>query len=201
MDKRKSDGTKMEVEPEQQQLDGDRRSCSCGSSSTVPQLAELSSDDFQAYNRLAELMNLYHNHFRRTWNMLYQICTSGSRPAGVSIRACITQGLQLCQSLTMHHTMEERYVFPVLAERMPQFRENDHLISQHEMIHVGLVKMEEYLDTCLGGERELRWPEVKEIMDSFGEVLWKHLDDEVDQLGAENMRKFWTKEEVLSMDW
>ena len=133
--------------------------------------------------------------------MLYQVCTSGSRPAGLSIRAFISQGLHLCQALTIHHTIEERHVFPELAKRMPQFRENDHLITQHELIHVGLVKMEEYLDACRMGERELRLPELKEVMDSFGDVLWEHLDDEVKQLGAENMRKFWTKEEILSMNW
>ena len=41
--------------------------------------------------------------------------------------------------------------------------------------------------------------EMKEIMDSFGEVLWQHLDDEVEQLGAENMRKYWTINEMRRM--
>lgn len=38
--------------------------------------------------------------------------------------------------------------------------------------------------------------EMKEILDSFGEVLWQHLDDEVEQLGAENMRKYWSLDEM-----
>jgi hypothetical protein len=33
-------------------------------------------------------------------------------------------------------------------------------------------------------------------MDTFGEVLWKHLDDEVEELKAENMRKYWSVKEV-----
>ncbi|KIW60560.1 hypothetical protein PV05_00767 [Exophiala xenobiotica] len=166
-----------------------------------PELPKLSAEQFRVYNRLAVMMNQYHNHFRYTWNMLYKTCTSGSRPASMSIRGFISQGLHLCQALTIHHTIEERHVFPELAERMPLFRENDHLIAQHELIHEGLVKMENYLDACRTGERELRLPELKEVMDSFGEVLWTHLDDEVEQLGAENMRKYWTKEEILSMNW
>jgi len=92
-------------------------------------------------------------------------------------------------------------VFPELAERMPAFKPKDHLISQHELIHEGLEKLEEYLEACRGGERELRLPELKEVMDSFGEVLWKHLDDEVGMLGAESMRRYWTKEEIMAMNW
>lgn len=84
---------------------------------------------------------------------------------------------------------------------MPAFAPQQHLISQHEQIHEGLEKLEEYLDACRSGERELRLSEMKDIMDSFGEVLWTHLDDEVRMLGAENIRKYWSRDEVLSMHW
>jgi hemerythrin-like domain-containing protein len=166
-----------------------------------PELPKLSASDFRIYNRLAVMMDAYHNHFRYTWNLLYKTCETGSRPQGMSIRAFISQGLHLCHALTIHHTIEEQHVFPELAERMPAFAPKDHLISQHEQIHVGLEKLEAYLDGCRSGERELRLPELKAVMDSFGEVLWSHLDDEVRMLGADSMRRHWTKEEILSMNW
>ncbi len=84
---------------------------------------------------------------------------------------------------------------------MPAFAPRDHLISQHEMIHEGLEKLQEYLEGCRGGERELRLPELRGIMDGFGTVLWTHLDDEVRMLGAENMRRYWSKAEIASMHW
>lgn len=84
---------------------------------------------------------------------------------------------------------------------MPDFQENDILISQHEQIHEGIDKTEKYLRACQYGEKELRMNELKEIMDSYGEVLWKHLDQEVKTLGAENMRKYWSKQEMLAMNW
>ena len=90
------------------------------------------------------------------------------------------------------------HVFPELAQRMPAFADHDHLITQHEAIHEGLVKLEEYIDACRTGEKELRLPELKDVLDSFGAVLWSHLDDEVRMLGAENMRRYWTKEEIAS---
>jgi len=164
-------------------------------------LPKLSAADFRVYNRLAVMMDAYHNHFRATWNLLYQSCTKNKRPMGMSMRQFLTQGLHLCHSLTVHHTIEERHIFPELAERMPIFAENAHLISQHELIHEGLERFEAYLRACQGGERELRMEEMKDVMDSFGKVLWDHLDDEVRTLGAESMRRYWSKEELLRMNW
>ena len=79
---------------------------------------------------------------------------------------------------------------------MPAFQKELELLTQHKQIHEGLEKLEEYLEKCKSGENDLRMPELKEILDSFGEVLWTHLDDEVKQLGAENMRKYWSAAEM-----
>jgi hypothetical protein len=59
-----------------------------------------------------------------------------------------------------------------------------------------LEKFEAYIAECRAGERELRFGELKAVMDGFGEVLWEHLDQEVHELRAENMRKFWTQDEM-----
>lgn len=84
---------------------------------------------------------------------------------------------------------------------MPIFTENELLIKQHEQIHDGIEKLEAYLRPCIYGEKELRMEELKSIMDSFGTVLWEHLDKEVETLGAENMRRYWTKDEIRGMNW
>lgn len=72
----------------------------------------------------------------------------------------------------------------MLAKKMPAFRkggrENGLMIEQHKLIHAGLEKMEGYLKECKRGEREMRMTkELGEIMESFGGVLWEHLDAEV----------------------
>lgn len=99
----------------------------------------------------------------------------------------------------MHHTIEEEHIFPVLAARMPHFREERELLTQHKRIHEGLERLEGYVRECRSGERELRLGEVKGLMDGFGEVLWSHLDEEVVNLGAENMRRYWSLEEMERM--
>lgn len=88
-----------------------------------------------------------------------------------------------------------------MAQRMPEFEEGEFLKKQHEQIHEGLEKTQTYLEACQYGERELRMSELKDIMDSYGKVLWEHLDAEVLMLGAESMRKHWSKEEILRMRW
>jgi hemerythrin-like domain-containing protein len=117
----------------------------------------------------------------------------------MSIRQFLTTGLELCSSLNLHHNIEEQHFFPLLARKMPLFQKQDLLVTQHKEIHAGLEKLEKYLADCRTGERELRLDELKVVMDGFGKVLWQHLDEEVEQLGAENMRKFWSLEEMRRM--
>lgn len=133
--------------------------------------------------------------------MLYKGASTGERPAGISLRGFVHHGLQLCQHLTFHHTIEEQHIFPELAERMPGFKDDEILIKQHEQIHEGLEKTQKYLQQCQFEGRELRMSELKEIMDSYGTVLWEHLDQEVKMLSADNMRKYWTKDEIMAMEW
>jgi hemerythrin-like domain-containing protein len=159
-------------------------------------LPKLSDMEFRQYNRLAEHMDYFHNGFRATWNTLYSACEAQKRPRGTSIKQFIGIGQQFCHHLTVHHTIEEKHIFPVLAKKMPAFRKELELLTQHKQIHNGLDKFEKYLEECVDGERELRMSEMKDILDTFGTVLWQHLDDEVKQLGAENMRKYWTIEEI-----
>lgn len=117
----------------------------------------------------------------------------------MSIRQFLATGTQFCHHLHLHHSIEEEHIFPVLAKRMPAFRKELELLTQHKQIHQGLERFQTYLEGCSSGERELRLEEMKKLMDGFGEVLWAHLSDEVKQLEAENMRKYWTLEEMRRM--
>ncbi|KAG9637678.1 hypothetical protein KCU98_g20679, partial [Aureobasidium melanogenum] len=160
------------------------------------ELPKLSPQEFRIYNRMAEHMDMFHENFRRTWNLLYGACESKKRPTGMSIRQFIGVGDDFCHHLTIHHTIEERHIFPVLARKMPAFKKELELLTQHKQIHEGLDKFEEYLGQCRSGEKELRMDEMKAILDTFGKVLWQHLDDEVHELRAENMRRYWTPAEM-----
>lgn len=114
----------------------------------------------------------------------------------MSIRSFLSAGEEFCHHLTIHHTIEEQHIFPILARKMPAFKKELELLTQHKQIHNGLDKFEEYLADVKSGKRDLVYGEMKSVMETFGEVLWKHLDDEVHELRAENMKKYWTPEEI-----
>ena len=155
------------------------------------------------------------------WKTLHTACVSNTRPPGMSLRDFINEGLMLCQYLSAHHSIEETYFFPLLARKMPEFRKHPpaataaatkegkegeseadakaaHLLKQHERIHEGMDIFEAYLKGCRSGETELDLRVMKQKMDTWGDVLFQHLDDEVRCLGAENMRKYWNLQEVRS---
>ncbi|QIW99190.1 hypothetical protein AMS68_004708 [Peltaster fructicola] len=163
------------------------------------QAKKMTPAERRQYDHMAEHMDMFHNHFRQNWNEMYAACSANKRPGGISIRAFLNQAEEFCRMLTMHHTIEERHIFPVLAKKMPAFREELELLTHHKRIHEGIDKMEAYIAQCRSGETEFRMAELKNIMDSFGAVLWEHLDAEVAQLRAENMVKYWTLEEMRRM--
>ncbi|KAF7950017.1 hypothetical protein EAE96_007321 [Botrytis aclada] len=167
----------------------------CDEASTQPPRLTLS--EFKAYNRLADQMDLFHNNFRRMWNEVYSACTNNKRPSDQSIHTFLSLAESFCNQLTLHHTIEERHFFPELAARMSEFRKD--LVGQHREIHHGLDKMHRYVKMCRSGETELQLLHIKVLMDSFGEILWTHPDDEVRALGADNMRKYWTLQEMTEL--
>jgi hemerythrin-like domain-containing protein len=123
----------------------------------------------------------------------------------MSLKQFLTTGLQFCSHLHTHHSIEEQHIFPVLARKMPAFKNGPNykgaaeLLRQHKAIHEGMDVFEAYLHAVREGETELDLKVLKTKMDSWGEVLWKHLEQEVKTLGAENMRKYWTLDEMRRM--
>ncbi|KAL7625948.1 hypothetical protein AAE478_002717 [Parahypoxylon ruwenzoriense] len=174
-----------------------------------PKLPKLTPAEFRGYNRLAEHMDLFHAHFRTAWNSLWATACAGNSAAGKAKsktareRSVIGDGIAFVAQLEMHHDIEETYFFPVLARRMPEFRNDGkggagaaELLRQHREIHGGMEGLRSYLRACREGNQDLDMDVLKKQMESWGTVLWTHLDQEVKTLGAENMRKYWTVEEI-----
>lgn len=82
---------------------------------------------------------------------------------------------------------------------MTEFKPSGIHREQHKQIHKGLDELQEYLMQCREGSRDFRREEVRECMGKWGEVLWTHLDEEVQTLGAQNMRKYWSLKEMAAL--
>ena len=68
-------------------------------------LPALSLEDRDTYARMGTTMEWFHNNFRNTWKLLYEACSSGKRPANMSIRQFLNTGSEFAHHLTMHHTI------------------------------------------------------------------------------------------------
>ncbi|KAL4886874.1 hypothetical protein BJY04DRAFT_176741 [Aspergillus karnatakaensis] len=164
-------------------------------------LPPLSAADFRIYNRTAEHMDYFHANFRRSWNILWTATETSQRPRNMTLKQFLSVGIHFAEHLEVHHNIEETYIFPFLARKMPEFQNGKgkraaELLRQHREIHKGLDGFKEYLEKCSSGEDELRLDVLREKMEGWKDVLWNHLDQEVKTLGAENMRRYWTKEEM-----
>jgi len=123
----------------------------------------------------------------------------------MSLKQFIDEGLSLVRYLEAHHDIEENYLYPILARKMPSFQAAQRgapqckLVQQHRAIHKGMDAFEAYLRACRNGETEFELGVLKDKMDTWGDVLFVHLDEEVKELEAENMRKYWTVAEVKAI--
>ncbi|CDO74461.1 hypothetical protein BN946_scf184979.g16 [Trametes cinnabarina] len=102
---------------------------------------------------------------------------------------------QLAKGLTTHHTIEERYLFPMLAKRMDCFKDDEVHLKSHEAIHHGLDALNALIRKWSQDPTTYKPEEMRACLDSWREVLFNHLDQEVKDLSAENMKKHWTLEE------
>jgi len=103
----------------------------------------------------------------------------------------------LLTELSNHHMIEERFIFPILAERMPQFKA-EHLESHkgihdgktfHRYIYIealifdaGIARLAVLLSKYRSKPASYSSTEMKECLDSWREVLYRHLDEEVRRL-------------------
>ncbi|KAF3801509.1 hypothetical protein GCG54_00014724 [Colletotrichum gloeosporioides] len=149
----------------------------------------------------SDVFSVQHNHFRRTWKRLQDSTIPPvDGPPKMTDDQIVREGLFFCYRLTNHHNIEERSLFPMLAQKMPEFRgDNAVLLEQHWGIHHGLEDLQQYLEKCRSRKTKLDLAILRSKMEPWGHVLLLHLDLEVEMLGAENMRKYWTREEMLGM--
>jgi len=152
--------------------------------------------DERRWNRLADMMSRFHEYFKAEFNAVYEMADGSFSTRGMNLRMYLSEAGELKKHLTVHHTIEERHVFPVLAKRMPAFKDDEQHIKSHHGIHEGLDKLGALIEKWLAEPSTYDPKEMKECLDGWREVLFKHLDEEVEDLRGENMKKYWTLEEV-----
>ncbi|KAH9948558.1 hemerythrin HHE cation binding domain-containing protein [Amylocystis lapponica] len=152
----------------------------------------------QRWNGPSRKMDYFHTRLLSEFNKVYALADGTFEKHGMSLQRYLRVARQLVEHLTVHHTIEERYIFPKLAERMPVFADNETHIKSHEKIHEGLDELSALIRKWNKEPSSYSPAEMRTSLDGWREVLVTHLADEVRQqdLGPENLKKYWTLQEV-----
>ncbi|KII92571.1 hypothetical protein PLICRDRAFT_37340 [Plicaturopsis crispa FD-325 SS-3] len=152
------------------------------------------------WNRLGDAMGYFHGMFKQEFNSIYELADGSFNKRGLSLPRYLNEAKQLYAHLNVHHQIEEAHLFPTLAKRMPNFAMGGHgngeHIKSHKAIHEGLDKLSALIDKWSKEPSAYSPKEMRECLDSFRDVLFRHLDEEVEDLSGENMKKYWKLEEV-----
>ncbi|KZP34647.1 hypothetical protein FIBSPDRAFT_924091 [Athelia psychrophila] len=157
----------------------------------------ISAREQRKWNKLSEHMDHFHQGFQRDFNNIYEWADGSFNQLGLSLLMFLQIADGLISHLNMHHSIEERYFFPKLAAKMPSFK-GEH-IKSHKGIHKGLDALQILVTKYKGDLNSYDPAELRACLDSFREVLFRHLDEEVADLQGENLRKYFTLAEVERM--
>ncbi|KAF8806380.1 hypothetical protein BYT27DRAFT_7190929 [Phlegmacium glaucopus] len=165
-------------------------------STQSPQSAFASAREERSWNKLSEKMSSFHEWFKQEFNTLYELSDGSFNSRGMSLHRYLDSARTMNHHLTMHHTIEERHLFPILAKTMPQFSQNDNgdgaHIQSHRSIHDGLSNLEKVVEKWTEEPSTYSPTEMRACLDTFREVLFHHLDEEVADLRGENLMKYMT---------
>ncbi|KAG9221086.1 hypothetical protein CCMSSC00406_0005475 [Pleurotus cornucopiae] len=142
--------------------------------------------DVANLRQLSVTMNAFHENFKQEFNRLYELADGSFNNYGWSLSYYLNAAQGMKTHLTTHHTIEERYIFPTLGKRMPAFADTPD----------GLDALAELLNKYRRDQTTYSPSEMRECLDSFREVLFKHLDQEVQDLRGENLRKYFSMKEI-----
>ncbi|KAJ7042111.1 hemerythrin HHE cation binding domain-containing protein [Mycena alexandri] len=150
------------------------------------------------WGRFSKDMAGAHAYFKQEFNAIYELADGSFAKRGLSLSLYLQTAQRLTSHLTMHHTIEERQIFPILAQRMPEFstETNDAHIDSHKAIHEGLEEMTTLVNKFKKEPSTYSPDQMRTCLDGFRAVLFDHLDAEVHDLRAENLKKYWKLEEL-----
>ena len=142
----------------------------------------------------------FHENFRHTISQISALLTtlSPSSPSKTKLNNLanlLYLSAALCHHLETHHTIEERYIFPILAKKLPQFGHSSQHTNEHQQMHKAIHNLERYVEEV---SKNLRAGKVKageldevydhakmvKLVDELKVVLLPHLEAEEASLRA-----------------
>ncbi|SAM80691.1 uncharacterized protein UBRO_02530 [Ustilago bromivora] len=142
----------------------------------------------------------FHEHFRHTLSQITTLLstvspTSPSKSKLSNLANLLYSCASLCQYLETHHTIEERYIFPVLAKKLPQFGHSSQHTKEHAQMHKAIENLEKYVGEVSKAlrsgkvregelEEAFDYAKIKKLVDGLRDMLLPHLEAEEASLRA-----------------
>lgn len=79
----------------------------------------------------------------------------------------------------MHHDNEKSTIFPLLENNIGIENYMEKNVDQHKLFRPGLTAFDGYIPAVRERKEKFDGAKVQKIIDSFGEVLMQHLNDEI----------------------
>lgn len=126
----------------------------------------------------------FHEHFRHSVSQMSAILTtlSPSAPGKNKVNNLanlLYLSASLCRSLDTHHTIEERFIFPTLAKKLPQFAQSSQHTKEHAQMHDALKNLEKYVEQVGRNLRTGKLKSGEELVDVFDHAKMVGLVDEL----------------------
>lgn len=119
-----------------------------------------------------------HNCLIRAINSIYLQCVNVER-SPASIPAFIKYASVWGRVLNLHHTTEEKWIFPEIEEITEEKGIMDASVQQHHAFEEAVKAYTDYLNNADTGEEKYDGTKLKTIIDSFMPSLGQHLRDEI----------------------
>ena len=143
----------------------------------------------------------FHEHFRHAISQISALLatlspTSPSKSKPNNLANLLYLCASLCSSLETHHTIEERFIFPTLAKKLPQFGHSSQHEKEHAKMHHALEDLEKYIQEVgkalrsgkLKSAEELDvvfdYSKMVKLVEELKQVLLPHLEAEEASLRA-----------------
>jgi hemerythrin-like domain-containing protein len=137
------------------------------------------------YNQVLETMVFFHSLLRRKWADISKGLSSGNPNAKQLIPAI----LDFCHHLDLHHRIEERSWFPLLAKRLPQFKRTGAHVAEHAVMHTALSELQGYAAAVEAKDEAFSKTRAQALAKTLEDALFPHLQEEEESLQGENLRQ------------
>lgn len=144
-------------------------------------------------------MALAHGLIVRNLNAVYLQAEGVSNPQDTKDFLLFSQ--LVIEEIHLHHSFEEQYLFPWIAEYTGEQGIMEVNVAQHHAFEKGLKNFKGYINNSTPATYDGK--EMKRLLDEFGPVLSEHLTDEIgtllglDKYGGDRLMAAWVKLEKI----